>query len=586
MVNMEKQQNKRRNMKRNSLIQLLSGVLIIVLINIIGSFIFTRFDLTSEKRYSLSPSTKELLKEIDDIVYFRVYLEGDFPAGFKRLRNATKEMLDEFRAWNKNIQYEFVNPSGSENEKERNDTYQLLVEKGLQPTNLQVSTKEGREQQVIFPGALASYRSNELAVELLNSQIGVSPEEVLNNSVQALEFRLASAIRDLTVINKPTVAFIRGHGELENRDIYDIGQALSKQYAVGVVSIGGQLSSLTKRDSVSADKTRIINKYDAIIIAKPDSAFTEKDKFIIDQFIMRGGKVLWLIDPVFATMDSLQSTNTTLGIALDLNLDDMLFNYGVRLNPDLVMDLNALPIPLRTGQVGSQPKIDFFPWYYFPVVTPTESHPIVKNLNAVKTEFVSSIDTIRVADVKKTILLKTSPYSRTINTPALITLAILEQEPDERAYTGPQQTIAVLLEGEFRSNFENRIPPEIMSSRDIGFVPRSEPTRMIMVSDGDVIRNQLHFSEGYPLPLGYDQFTQESFGNKDFILNAMDYLMDESGLISIRSRELKLRLLDMTRVNNNKFFWQVFNIIFPVLLVLIFGFIQNYLRKKKYTSGK
>ena len=581
----ENNRNKRRNMKRNSLVQLLSAVLIIVLVNIIGSFVFTRFDLTSEKRYSLSSSTKELLKEIDDIVYFRVYLEGDFPAGFKRLRNATREMLDEFRAWNKNIQYEFVNPSGSGNEKERNDTYQLLVEKGLQPTNLQVSTKEGREQQVIFPGALASYKSNELAVELLNSQIGVSPEEVLNNSVQALEFRLASAIRDLTVINKPKVAFIRGHGELENRDIYDIGQALSKQYAVGVVSIGGQLSSLTKRDSVSEDKTRIVNKYDAIIIAKPDSAFTEKDKFIIDQFIMRGGKVLWLIDPVFATMDSLQNTNTTLGIALDLNLDDMLFKYGVRLNPDLVMDLNALPIPLRTGQVGSHPKIDFFPWYYFPVVTPTESHPIVKNLNAVKTEFVSSIDTIRVADVRKTILLKTSPYSRTINTPALITLAILEQDPDERTYTGPPQTIAVLLEGEFKSNFENRIPPEIISSREIGFVPGSEPTRMIVVSDGDVIRNQLHFSEGYPLPLGYDQFTQESFGNKDFILNAMDYLMDESGLISIRSRELKLRLLDMTRVNNNKFFWQAFNIIFPVLLVLIFGFIQNYLRKRKYTSG-
>jgi ABC-2 type transport system permease protein len=583
---MEKNKNKQKNMKRNSLVQLVAGLMIIILANIIGSFVFTRFDLTSEKRYSLSPATKQLLKGIDDIVFFRVYLDGEFPAGFKRLRNATREMLDEFRAYNKNIQYEFVNPSQSEDENERNDTYQLLVEKGLQPTDLQVNTKEGREQQIIFPGALANYKSNELPVELLASQMGVPPEEVLNNSIQALEFRLASAIRDLTVVNKPTVAFIRGHGELDNKYIYDIGQALSKQYTVGVISIGGQLSSLTKRDSVSEDKTRVINKYDALVIAKPDSAFSEKDKFIIDQYIMRGGKVLWLIDPVLASMDSLEMDETTLGIARELNLEDMLFRYGVRINNDLVMDLNALPIPLRTGQVGSQPKIDFFPWYYFPVINPTENHPIVKNLNAIKTEFVSSIDTIRVADVKKTILLKTSPYSRTISTPALITLAILEQEPDERAYTGPQQTVAVLLEGEFRSDFENRIPPEIQNNKDIAFLARSKPTSMVVVSDGDVIRNQLHYSQGYPMPLGYDQFTQQSFGNKDFIMNALDYMLDESGLISIRSREVKLRLLDMTRVNNNKIFWQAFNIFFPVLLVLIYGFIQHYLRRRKYTTGK
>jgi ABC-2 type transport system permease protein len=401
-----------------------------------------------------------------------------------------------------------------------------------------------------------------------------------------LEFRLAGAIRDLTVVNKPMIAFIRGHGELDNRYIYDIGQALSKQYTVGVISIGEQLSSLTKRDSISDDKTRIVNKYDAIVIAKPDSAFSEKDKFIIDQYIMRGGKVLWLVDPVLASMDSLEASETTLGIARDLNLDDMLFRYGVRLNPNLVMDLNALPIPLRTGQVGGQPKIDFFPWYYFPVITPTENHPIVKNLNVIKTEFVSSIDTIRVAGVKKTILLKTSAYSRTVSTPALITLAILEQEPDERAYAGPPQPVAVLLEGEFRSNFENRIPPEIQQNKDIGFLPKSEPTSMIVVADGDVIRNQLHFSQGYPMPLGYDQYTGQSFGNKDFILNALDYMLDESGLISIRSRELKLRLLDMNRVNDNKFFWQALNIILPVLLVLIYGFIQHYLRRRKYSSAR
>jgi ABC-2 type transport system permease protein len=264
----------------------------------------------------------------------------------------------------------------------------------------------------------------------------------------------------------------------------------------------------------------------------------------------------------------------------------MLFNYGVRINPDLIMDLNALPIPLRTGQVGNQPKIDFFPWYFFPLITPNVKHPIVSNLNSIKTEFISSMDTIKVAGVKKTILLKTSPYSRSVSTPVLISLSILENEPDEREYSGPERPVAVLLEGKFGSNFENRIPPEIQFNREIDFIAESKPTRMIVVSDGDIIKNQLHFSQGYPLPLGYDQYTGETFGNKDFILNAMDYLVDESGLISIRSREIKLRQLDMTRVNNNKLSWQVFNLIIPVLLVLCYGMVRLYIRRRKYTSER
>jgi ABC-2 type transport system permease protein len=272
-----------------------------------------------------------------------------------------------------------------------------------------------------------------------------------------------------------------------------------------------------------------------------------------------------------------------MGIAMDLNLDDMLFNYGVRLNPNLVMDLNALPIPLNTGQMGNQPQIDFFPWYYFPLLTPLENHPIVNNLNAIKTEFISSLDTIRVAGVKKTILLKTSNYSRVVNTPVLISLSILRQKPDERAYPGPPQPVAVLLEGTFRSLFENRIPPEIQNNKDIGFLAESKPNKMIVVADGDVIKNQIHYSKKYPLPLGYDQYTGETFGNKDFIMNALDYMTDESGLISIRSRELKLRLLDMTRVNNQKIFWQVFNTILPVMIVMVFGLAQYFIRRRKYT---
>jgi ABC-2 type transport system permease protein len=579
-----KMHNKKGNIKRGNIIQLGLGILIIILINIIGSFLFTRFDLTSEKRFSLSPATKELLKNTDDIVFFKVYLDGDFPAGFKRLRNSTKEMLDEFRAYNKNIQYEFINPSKSDDQKERNATYQMLVEKGLNPTDLQVSKKEGREQQIIFPGAIVSYKSRELPVELLKTQLGAPPEETLNNSIQGLEFTLANTIRNLTITLKHRIAFINGQGELSGKYILDVAQSLARQYDVEGITINSQLNSLAKRDTMPGGEISIRNKYQAIMIAKPDSAFSEKDKFIIDQFIMRGGRVLWLIDPVFATMDSLQKSESTVGIAQNLNLDDMLFNYGVRLNYDLVMDLNALPIPMRTGQVGNQPQIDFFPWYFFPVLTPLENNPIVKNLNAIKTEFISSMDTIKVPGVKKTILLRTSTYSRVVKVPVLISLSMLKKEPDERLFHDPPQTVAVLLEGRFKSNFLNRIPPEIQNSKEIGFKGESSPTKMIVVSDGDIIKNQLHYSKGYTLPLGYDQFTGQTFGNKEFIENTLNYLVDDSGLISIRSRELKLRMLDMAKVNKSRLGWQIFNTVFPVLLVVIYGLSTYFLRKRRYTG--
>lgn len=576
---------KRKNIKQNSIIQILLGIAIIILVNIISSFVFTRFDLTSEKRYSLSDATKELLSGLDDIVYFKVYLDGDFPAGFKRLRNETKEMLDEFRAYNDNIQYEFINPSKSQDPKERNDTYLLLIERGLNPTDLQVKNKKGTSQQIIFPGALVTYKSKEIPLELLKTQMGIPPEAVLNNSIQALEFNIANTIKKLSVINKPEIAIIEGHGELDKYEMADITNALSEYYNVERIKINEQLNSLAERSNIDSVKTRIKNKYETIIIAKPDSAFSDKDKFIIDQFIMRGGKVLWLIDPVFACMDSIQNSESTVGINIELNLEDQLFKYGVRINSDLVMDLNALPIPLRTGQIGNQPQIDFFPWYFFPIITPLIKHPIVNNLNAIKTEFVSSIDTIGVSGIKKTILLKTSPYSRIVYTPALISLNILREEPDEDIYNKPGQPVAVLLEGEFESAFKNIISPVIADNKEIGFLEKGVPNKMVVISDGDIIRNQLHIPQGYPLPLGYDQFTRQTFGNKELILNVMNYLCDDSGLISIRSRELKLRLLDKTKISNNKLFWQLLNTLLPVLLVIIFGIIWAWVRKRRYAVG-
>jgi len=578
--------NKKRNIKRNNILQVILGVVIILLVNIIASFLFTRFDLTAEKRYSLSPAVKSMLKGLKDDVYFRVYLEGKLPAGFRRLSNETRDMLNEFRAYSDHVQFEFINPSESPNARERNDTYKLLAEQGLQPTDLRVTEKGESSQLIIFPGAIVVYRGRELPVELLMTQQGQDPQKVLNNSIQALEYNLGNAIEKLINTSKPRVAILEGQGELTHKMTLDLEDILSEYYNVERITLNGKINSLTVRLHTDSSGSPLVNTYKALIIAGPEKRFTEKDKFLIDQFIMRGGRVLWLVDPVFAKMDSLQQSSSTMGIANDVNLDDMLFTYGVRLNKNLVMDINALPIPVKTGQVGNQPQFDFFPWYFFPLITPAANHPVVSGLNAVKTEFISSIDTVEAPGVKKTVLLKTSAYSRIVNAPVLVDLEILRDEPDPRMYNNGPQPVAVLLEGEFTSAYLFRLPPEIGENKELGFREKSKPTRMIVVADADVAKNQYHITQKYPLPLGFDQFTGQTFGNKEFLLNCMNYLCDDSGLISIRSRELKLRLLDMTRVASRRPLWQTVNVVLPILFILGFGLVKYQLRRKKYSKKR
>ncbi len=581
---METSQKTKTDIRRNNITQLVLALIIIVLINIIGSFIYTRLDLTTEKRYSLSASTKKMLRETDDIVYFKVYLDGDFPAGFKMLAKSTREMLDEFRAYSDNIEYEFINPSSAANAKTRSEVYERLIQAGLEPTDINVRTKEGQQQQRIFPGALVSYKGREIPISLLADQLGALPDAIINNSTQALEYNISNAIRKLSNTNKPKIAFTYGHGELPLIETADIINSLNDYYNVERVKISGNVNALTDRKENEDGSFSIVNKYKAIVVAKPDSVYSEKDKFIIDQFIMQGGKVLWLVDPVFATMDSLQKSGNTIGITQDINLNDQLYKYGVRLNSNLLMDINALQIPMITGQVGNQPQFTFFPWYYFPVLTSTSRHPVVNNLNAIKTEFISSIDTVGSPAIRKTILLKTSKYTRIAPTPVMISLGLLSKDPDPRDYSDPPQAVAVLLEGQFESLFKNRLTNEISQAPEMGFTEKIANNRMIVISDGDIIKNQLQMSNGsyVPLPLGYDRHTRQTFGNKDLILNCVNYLCDDTGLMSVRSRELKLRALDTTKARNQLLMWQLINILAPILLVVIFGILQLAIRKRKY----
>lgn len=560
---------KKSSLKNQNIFRLILLLLILVGMNVVSSFVFTRFDLTSEKRFTLSPVTKNLVGHLTDIVYVKVYLDGDFPPAFKRLQNATREMLDELRAYsNGNIEYVFINPSENPDQEERNKLYQQLVKRGIQPTNLQAQNKEETSQQIIFPGAIISYLGQELPLMLLQDQIGTSPEQMLNNSIQGLEYGFGNAIRKLSVKLPYSVAFIEGHGEADEQHLADISRELNTFYMVERVKIEEKLDRL--------------KKYRAVIIAGPDSTFSEKDKFIIDQFVMKGGKVLWLVDGTRVTMDSLQTHDETIAIANETGLEDMLFRYGARINYDLVLDIQAAPIPVVTGYVGNRPQQTLMPWYYFPVAIPVSNHPIVNNLNAVKFDFVSSIDAVGSQEVVKTPLLNSSKYSRVFTTPARVNLAIMREEPVLSQYNNPNKILAMLLEGNFVSNFKNRISPQITGDSLINFKDHSESNRMIVVADGDVIKNGVRRSTGGIIPLGMDRYTNQMYGNKNFVLNCVDYLCDDSGLMTVRSKELKLRLLDKTKIESSLLLWQVINTAGPLILVALFGFVKFYRRKQKY----
>ena len=586
-------ENKRKNIKRNEIASLFIILIIIVLVNIIGSFVYTRFDLTSEKRYTLSDTSKDILKNLDDYVYFRVYLEGEFPAGFKKLRKETKEMLDEFRAYSKFIDYEFINPSESNDPAERQETYKILWQSGLNYYTETVQTNTGMQQIMIWPGILMTYRDNEMAIDLLSGQSGQTQEMVLNNSAQDLEYKLISAIKDISTTVKPTIAFVDGHGELADLEVYDIANTLAKKYIIKRATLNEQLNSLMKRDLDRDSNIVIKPAFDAIVIAKPTESFSEKDKFIIDQYIMYGGKVMWLLDAVSASMDSLQSQESTMGLALNINLDDQLFKYGLKLNRNLLLSYPCAQIGLVTGQ-GASLQSMLLPWYYFPLLSPASEHPIVRNLEAVKADFISSLEpTTSAPEIQKIPLLKTSDYTKVSSAPVYISLDILNQRPNASMFPQKGLTTAYLLNGKFTSLYENRMTTAITESAEIGFKSESVPTSMIVIADGDIIRNQLAQLDyakknnkrvGSPLPLGYDQYTNNTYGNKQFIENAITYLLEGDGIINIRTRELKIRLLDVNKVNGAQITWQLINVVLPSAIMIVLGIVLAVLRKKKYTK--
>ena len=561
---------KQKDIKRTHLIQLLLVLIIILSANIISKSLFTRIDLTSEKRFTLSETTKNMLKSLKDVVYVKVYLEGDFPADFKRLKNATKELLDEFKAYSGDkIEYEFINPFENPDLKTQKEIYKELVSKGLEPVSINEKKEGGSAQKLLFPAAVLTFREKEAQVQIFRNQVGTSGAQSINGAIESLEFEFASAIQKLNTLIKPQISFITGQGELDKLATGDLVNSLTDFYEIRRTHIRETLNALDNKK--------------AIIIAKPDSAFSEKDKYIIDQFIMKGGKVLWLIDPVFAEMDSLSNSNFTLCFPNKLNLDDQLFKYGVRINPVLVQDLSSAYIPVNVSPISAQPKFQMYPWFYFPVISPNGEHPITKNVGGIKFEFASTIDTIKSPGIKKTVLLRTSKYTKEINAPAKIGLDIVAKKPNVEEFNKSNLPVGVLLEGEFESVFKNRLPMDFVSSKEIAYRDKSVKNRMIIIADGDIIKNQVHRSTGQIYPLGYDKYTKITYANKSFILNAIDYLMNDEGLIKLRSRKIELRLLDKNEITKNRMKWQLINLLIPLFSIILFGVIFNYLRKRRYS---
>lgn len=546
---------------------MLAGLL---LVGILSGQWFFRLDLTAEKRYSITDVSKTLVRNLEKPVNITLYLDGELNTGFRKFQKSIVEKIADYNAYSSQlINLTVFDPYEITDAKRRDELFSELIAKGLQPTNIHQNTEKGTVTQLVFPGVLIEYGDKHLSVNLLQNN-PVHYEVNLNNSIESLEYELTSAFSELMNDKKQTVAFLTGQGELNEFETHEFTKALSEKYQVSQVSAQ---ELLAKGEQIKS-----------LIIANPQQPFTENDKFCIDQYLMGGGRMLLLIDPVSVNLDSLQTGTMTLAFPKNLNLDDQLFRYGIRLNADLVQDVECLLISVNTAPAGSPPKFTPAPWYYFPLLVPSENHVISRNLNRVKAEFVSSLDTVGKGNqIRKSVILGTSAYSLVTPAPVEISLMSINNPPDRRLFRQPSQAAGVLLEGTFESVFKNRMVDSFgIKSSEVK--TESQDTKIIVFSDGNLMANQYRIRNGVPeyMALGYDRFSKQTFGNKALLLNAVNYLCDDEGLMELRSRVFKIRLIDKVRMKEEKRMWQLINVLIPLFLISAFGAVYVYVRRRKY----
>ena len=574
---------KPRSHRSRDLMTLLIGTGCVLLVLFIGSFTRLRADLTTEKRYTLTPATEQLMDSLPDVVFLKVYLSGELPADLRKLSEATRELLDEMRVRNADfLQYEFVDPSASPDEKTRNETYAQLQKLGLQYSSIRTKEKGAESERIVWPCAMVTYRGKTMPLQLLKTQYRTADADMVNRSINNLEFEVASAMRQITLQFKPRVAFLDGHGELDALQTGDITKALEEQYSVSRVRIDIKIDALS--DKVEGGRYRV-NKFEALIIAKPDSAFTQRDAYVIDQFVMNGGRVLWALDPMNANLDSLRAKQYSIATPLALGLDELLFAYGVRVNKDMILDQQCAPIQYYAAQFGNQQKLESRPFPFEPVVVPRSSHPIVNNIDPVHFKFVSTIDTVGLDSAQSTILLTSSPYTRVLRNPVRISLAVVDLDLRLDKSATHDKPVAVLTEGVFHSAFTDRLVMADSSKAGMGNREISRPTASLVISDGDVIANMVDREKGMYYMLGYDRMARAKvYGNREFFVNAMNYLLNDKSLISLRSRTITLRQLDPEKTTRSRGFWQLFNVGLPVLMSMVGGLFFFYLRRRRYAT--
>ncbi len=539
-------------------IKLILGLL---LINFLGNQFYQRFDLTHDKRYTLKEASIDVVADVKFPLAIKVYLKGEFPAEFKRLQLETKQFLEELRAVNSKLKIQFINP----------DTFrESLIKKGMIPSKLTVEENGKLSEAIIFPWAEVIYRNKVELVNLLPNSNASSQDEQLQFAIESLEYSFATAIKNSTRKSKQKIAVIAGNGQLQDIELYSFLNELTGKYSLAKFTLDSVLTNPQKT-------VKDLTNFDLAIIAKPTIKFSDNEKLTLDQFITNGGKTLWMIDNVQADQDSLLQTGKMLTYPRDLNLTDLLFAYGVRVNTSLVKDMYAAKIPLATGNVGNQTQFQNLPWLFHPLVNGNANHPITKNILPVRLQFTTQIDTLKNNTIKKTPLLATSLLSAKMGTPNIVDLKSIADTPDQQQFRSGNQLTAVLLEGEFKSAYKDRIKPFNTSI----YKAQSAPNKMVVIADGDIGRNQI--LKGQPFDLARDKWTQENFGNKDFLVNTVDYLLDDSGLINLRNKSLKINFLDKQKAYQERTFWQLFNIALPLILLAIFGVVFNYLRKRKYS---
>ncbi|RIV30561.1 gliding motility-associated ABC transporter substrate-binding protein GldG [Flagellimonas lutimaris] len=549
-------------------VSIVKVIVAVVIINLLASFVYTRFDLTEDKRYTLSEPAVEVAQKFETPVIVDVLLDGNIPAEFSKLKAETIQLLESFASKNSNIKYNLVDPlEDSENPQETVAQLQAL---GLQPANVTVEENGKVSNELVFPWAMVNFNDQTVKVPLLKNKLGSKAEDRINNSVQQLEYAFADAFTKLSIEEKKSVAVIKGNGELDDIFIADYLTTIRDYYNIGAITL----------DSVATNSQNVLNQlkgFDLAIIAKPTEAFTDQEKYIMDQYIVQGGKSIWMVDQVNMEMDSIYAGGgEAIAVPRDLNLKDLFFKYGVRINPVLVNDLYFTQIVLASGE-GNDSQYNPLPWLYYPMVFSQNNHPINTNIESVRLQFTSPMDVLE-NDYRKTILLQSSPLSKTDGIPRVVSLDMINQQPDRETYTNGNLPLAVLIEGNFTSMYKNRVKPLKLQNT----LEEGPENKMIVISDGDVIKNQLR--NGRPLELGYDKWTNSFYGNKEFLVNSTNYLLDNTGLINIRNKKVSIPLLDVKKIAKQKTKWQLVNIGFPVVLTLLFGLFFSYYRKRKFTA--